>query len=124
MNDKIDKRVMDEAYHIIETGDTIREIAKKYGVSKSTIHKDLNDRLFNINKQLYKEVEKILKYHINIRHIRGGESTRKKYLKTVWITYSKPLFPCYNNIKNKGLFVSQLKLQTNKILITILYFNI
>jgi putative DeoR family transcriptional regulator (stage III sporulation protein D) len=81
MRNKIDDRVINEAYYIIQTGETIREIAKKYGVSKSTIHKDLNDRLFNIDKNLHKEVEQILKYHINIRHIRGGESTRKKYLK-------------------------------------------
>lgn len=81
MYNKIDDRVINEAHYIIETGETIREIARKYGLSKSTIHKDLNDRLFNIDKDLHNEVEKILKYHINIRHIRGGESTRKKYLK-------------------------------------------
>jgi putative DeoR family transcriptional regulator (stage III sporulation protein D) len=81
MRNKIDDRVINEAYYIIQTGDTIREMAKKYGVSKSTIHKDLNDRLFSIDKNLHKEVEKILKYHIDIRHIRGGESTRQKYLK-------------------------------------------
>jgi putative DeoR family transcriptional regulator (stage III sporulation protein D) len=56
-------------------------MAKKYGVSKSTIHKDLNDRLFHLNKELHRQVGEILQYHINIRHIRGGESTRKKYLK-------------------------------------------
>ncbi len=83
MYNKINDRVINEANYIIKTGETIREIAKKYGVSKSTIHKDLKERLFNIDKNLYKEVEKILKYHIDIRHIRGGESTRRKYLKTI-----------------------------------------
>ena len=49
-------------------------------VSKSTVHKDLHERLLKIDKEKYKNVEDILKYHIDIRHIRGGESTRKKYL--------------------------------------------
>jgi putative DeoR family transcriptional regulator (stage III sporulation protein D) len=79
--DRINKRVLREANYIINTGETIREMARKYGVSKSTIHKDLNDRLLHLNKDLYKQVGGILQYHINIRHIRGGESTRKKYLK-------------------------------------------
>ena len=78
---KISKRVKEEANFILETGYTIREIANEFNVSKSTVHKDLNDRLCKIDFQLYKKVKKILDYHTNIRHIRGGESTRKKYLK-------------------------------------------
>lgn len=78
---KIKTRVIEEANYIIETKQTIREIANKFKVSKSTVHKDLSDRLKEIDKELYNEVEKILEYHTNIRHIRGGQSTKNKYLK-------------------------------------------
>ena len=64
---------------MIYTKKTIREIAKVFNVSKSTVHIDLNGRLKNINSNIYDEVKKILNYHLEIRHIRGGESTRKKY---------------------------------------------
>lgn len=77
---KIKGRVIEEAKYIIETKETVREIAQKFKVSKSTVHKDLSDRLKKIDKNLYNEVNKILKYHIEIRHIRGGESTKNKYL--------------------------------------------
>ncbi len=66
---------------MIDTGDTLREIAKVFKVSKSTVHKDLKDRLKKIDDELYVKIQKILKYHIDIRHIKGGESTKKKYLK-------------------------------------------
>ena len=75
----ISKRVIDEAEYMIDTKKTIREIAKVFNVSKSTVHIDLNRRLKYINSNIYKEVKKILNYHLEIRHIRGGESTRKKY---------------------------------------------
>lgn len=77
----INDRVIKEANYIINTGYTIRELASIFHVSKSTVHKDLHERLFYIDKIKYKKVEDILNYHTNIRHIRGGESTRKKYLK-------------------------------------------
>ena len=77
----IGERVKEEANYILKTGYTIREIAKEFSVSKSTVHKDLNERLHKIDLNLYKKVKVILDYHTNIRHIRGGESTRKKYLK-------------------------------------------
>lgn len=80
MKSNILKRVLEESKYIIKTGNTIREIAKIYGVSKSTVHKDLNERLIEIDKDLYDKVNDILKYHIDIRHIRGGESTKQKYL--------------------------------------------
>ena len=76
----INKRVLEEANYIIQTGKTVREISSLFKVSKSTVHKDLHERLLKIDKEKYKNVEDILKYHIDIRHIRGGESTRKKYL--------------------------------------------
>ena len=80
MNRKIILRVTEEANYIIETGKTVREISKKFYVSKSTVHKDLQYRLKDINYDLYIKVDRILKYHLDVRHIRGGESTRLKYL--------------------------------------------
>lgn len=77
----ITNRVINEAEYMVNTKKTIREIAKYFCVSKSTVHIDLNKRLKNINYELYKRVKTILKYHIQIRHIRGGEATRKKYEK-------------------------------------------
>lgn len=79
----ISKRVIKEAEHIIETKETIRETAKKFKISKSTVHKDLQERLIKIDKSLSEDVKKILKEHIDTRHIRGGESTKKKYLKLI-----------------------------------------
>lgn len=73
-------RVLKEVDLILENGYTIREIAKLLNVSKSTVHKDLHERLYDIDKLKFKKVDEILKYHIYIRHIRGGESTRQKYL--------------------------------------------
>lgn len=79
--ENISKRVIQEAEYIIKTNKTIRETATVFNVSKSTVHKDLKERLKKINKELENQVNKILKYHIDIRHIRGGESTKKKYKK-------------------------------------------
>lgn len=76
----INERVLNETQIILKNGYTIREIAKMFKVSKSTVHKDLNDRLLKIDKEKHKEVSKILKYHMDIRHLRGGESTKNKYL--------------------------------------------
>ena len=81
MTNDISKRVVDEAHYMIETNKTIREIAKVFKVSKSTVHKDLKDRLILIDKNLFLKTQKILKYHTDIRHIKGGQSTKKKYQK-------------------------------------------
>ena len=80
MSDYIKKRVLEESIYIINSEDTIREVAKKFNVSKSTVHKDLTDRLKEIDDRVYIKVSNILKYHLDIRHIRGGESTKRKYL--------------------------------------------
>lgn len=80
MENDIVRRVILEAEYMINTGDTLREIAKVFNVSKSTVHKDLKDRLKGIDEDLYLSVQQILKYHMYIRHIKGGESTKKKYL--------------------------------------------
>ena len=81
MNSLIAKRVIDEANYMLTTKKTIREIAQIFNVSKSTVHKDLHERLIDINSELFYKINDILKYHIDIRHIRGGESTKKKYKK-------------------------------------------
>lgn len=60
---------------------TVRVIAKEFGVSKSTVHKDLTERLPEINPDLANEVKEILDYHKSIRHLRGGEATKLKYKK-------------------------------------------
>jgi len=83
LKSEITNRVLKEANYIIDTRKTLRDIAKVFGVSKSTVHKDLKDRLKDVDISLYKPVSKILSEHKEIRHIRGGESTRKKYLKVV-----------------------------------------
>ena len=79
MNKKIIKRVLDESNYILDTGKTVREIAKVFKVSKSTVHQDLSERLKELDSSKYIEVLEILKYHLQIRHIRGGEATKKKY---------------------------------------------
>ena len=76
----IEERAINLAHYIIDSKDTVRGAAKKFGVSKSTVHKDVSYRLIELNKHKYEEVAKILKYHTDIRHIRGGESTKRKYL--------------------------------------------
>lgn len=83
MTTDIFSRVMKEADCIINTGKTIRDIASIFEVSKSTVHKDLHERLLEIDKNKYEKVDKILKYHIEIRHLRGGESTKMKYAKKI-----------------------------------------
>ena len=83
MNSIIKSRVLDEANYMFETKQTIREIAKVFKVSKSTVHKDLHERLLDIDNNLFIKINDILKYHIDVRHIRGGESTKKKYKKLI-----------------------------------------
>lgn len=77
----IEERAVSIAHYIIETKDTVRGAAKKFGVSKSTVHKDLTDRLSSINPGLANEVRKILDENKAERHIRGGMATKRKYLK-------------------------------------------
>lgn len=79
MNNKIYKRINKEYAYITNNNLTIRQIAKKVKVSKSTVHKDLHERLLYINKEKYNKVDKILKEHIKVRHIHGGLATKRKY---------------------------------------------
>ena len=79
MHDYIKERTIRIGQYIIDTRKTVRTIAKEFGVSKSTVHKDLTDRLPELNPTLAKDVKEILEYHKSIRHLRGGEATKKKY---------------------------------------------
>ncbi len=83
MNIDLEKTVLKEAKYMLENDATIREIAKNSNRSKSSIHKDLQVRLEEIDFDLYEKVQKVLKKHLEIRHIRGGESTKQKYAKMV-----------------------------------------
>ena len=76
----IEERAVEIAYYIIEHEATVRQTAKQFGVSKSTIHKDVTDRLLAINPALAKEARKVLDRNKSERHIRGGLATREKYL--------------------------------------------
>ena len=86
MSTYIIKRVIEVANHIIETKDTIRVTAKKFNISKSTIHKDLQERLYQIDTKKYNEVKKIMEEHLETRHIKGGESTRQLFLRKKQVT--------------------------------------
>lgn len=77
----IEERAVSLAQYIINTGDTVRGAAKKFGVSKSTVHKDVSERLIHINYALSQEVRKVLDENKAERHIRGGMATRLKYSK-------------------------------------------
>jgi putative DeoR family transcriptional regulator (stage III sporulation protein D) len=75
----IEERAVELAHYIIDSKDTVRGAAKKFGVSKSTVHKDITERLKKINLSLANEAKKVLDENKAERHIRGGEATRLKY---------------------------------------------
>ncbi len=75
----IEERAIKLAQYIIDTKDTVRGAAKKFGVSKSTVHKDVSQRLLNINYTLAMQVRKVLDENKAERHIRGGMATKMKY---------------------------------------------
>ena len=86
MKDYIEERAVEIAHYIIETKATVRQTAKKFGISKSTVHKDVTERLVKINPALAKEVRKILDENKAERHIRGGLATKAKYERSHCIT--------------------------------------
>lgn len=69
------------ANYLVENKSTVRETAKKFGISKSTVHKDITEKLSRVNKNLFLQVQSILQKNKLERHIRGGEATKKKYSK-------------------------------------------
>ena len=80
VKDYIEERAVEIANYIIETKATVRQAAKKFGISKSTVHKDCTDRLSQLNPGLACEVRQVLDVNKQERHIRGGLATREKYL--------------------------------------------
>ena len=82
MNINIEERACILAQYIIETKATVRSAASKFGISKSTVHKDISERLETINRNLYNQVKEILEYNKSERHIRGGIATKEKYAKS------------------------------------------
>lgn len=79
MQEYIQKRVLEISNYILESTATVRQAASVFGVSKSTVHKDLTERLPLLNEDLADEVKRVLELNKAERHIRGGEATRKKY---------------------------------------------
>lgn len=80
MKEYIEKRAIDIANYIVEHNTTVRQTAKQFGISKSTVHKDVAERLVLINPTLAAEARKVLDMNKSERHIRGGLATREKYL--------------------------------------------
>lgn len=80
MKEYIEERVLGTANYIIESKATVRDAAKKFGISKSTVHKDVTERLVQINPTLAAQARKVLDVNKSERHIRGGLATREKYL--------------------------------------------
>ena len=80
MKDYIEERAIQIANYIIENNATVRQTAKEFGISKSTVHKDVTDRLAQLNPALAAEARNVLDVNKSERHIRGGLATREKYL--------------------------------------------
>ena len=79
MKGAVEERAIELGEYIIENNATVRAAAKKFHISKSTVHKDVSDRLQNVNPQLYGRVRHVLEVNKAQRHIRGGIATRRKY---------------------------------------------
>ena len=80
MWDYIQERVIKCAEYIVETGCTVRACSAHFDISKSTVHKDVAERLKYIDEDLFKRVQNVLALNLSERHLRGGDATRKKYL--------------------------------------------
>ncbi|MBO6015602.1 MAG: sporulation transcriptional regulator SpoIIID [Lachnospiraceae bacterium] len=80
MKEYIEERAIHIAMYIIENNATVRQTAKQFGVSKSTVHKDVTERLESVNRALAQEARKVLDVNKSERHIRGGLATKEKYL--------------------------------------------
>ncbi|HHU55842.1 MAG TPA: stage III sporulation protein D [Acholeplasmataceae bacterium] len=79
MDNEIKTRVLTSSHIFLKKASTVREVAKIMGCSKSTVHKDFTERLPKIDPGLYEKVKELLNFNKQIRHIRGGEATRRKY---------------------------------------------
>ncbi|MBQ4640444.1 MAG: sporulation transcriptional regulator SpoIIID [Clostridia bacterium] len=81
MREDIQARCIMLARHIIETGDTVRQAAGRFGLSKSSVHKDVHERLRLVHPGLYMQVQAVMNFHHQVRHLRGGEATRERWRK-------------------------------------------
>ncbi|HIW24783.1 MAG TPA: sporulation transcriptional regulator SpoIIID [Firmicutes bacterium] len=81
MKDHIEERAVAVANFIVSSNSTVRETAKRFGISKSTVHKDITDRVEKLDPDLARSVRKVLEVNKAERHIRGGLATREKYLR-------------------------------------------
>ena len=81
MREDLEQRACDLAVYMIENRATVRAAAKHFGISKSTVHKDLTERLEYVNRGLYEQAKAVLNLNKQERHIRGGMATREKYKK-------------------------------------------
>ena len=79
MKGAVEERAVELGEYIIESGATVRATAKKFSISKSTVHKDVTEKLKREHPQLYKQVKQVLEKNKSERHIRGGLATRRKY---------------------------------------------
>lgn len=79
MDRAIEERCMLLARYILLTGATVRQAAGHFGMSKSSVHKDVHERLLLVHPGLYEEVKRVLDYHHAVRHIRGGQATRRRW---------------------------------------------
>ncbi len=98
MQEYIEKRVLEICDYIIQTGATVRQAAMRFGVSKSTVHKDLTERLPELNQEQYELVKVVLENNKAERHLRGGEATRQKY------AYQAKLWAKPNKMQKKAKF--------------------
>jgi putative DeoR family transcriptional regulator (stage III sporulation protein D) len=89
MQEYIQKRVLEVCQYILDTTATVRQTAGVFGVSKSTIHKDMTERLPSMNKKLAAEIKGVLDRNKAERHLRGGEATKKKYLDAAHLSRRK-----------------------------------
>ena len=81
MREDIVDRVLKESRYMLDTRCTVRECASYFGISKSTLHQDVRLRLKDIDRDLYIRISKLLGYNLSVRHLRGGEATKRKYQK-------------------------------------------
>lgn len=81
MKDYIERRAIELAHYIVDNNATVRLTAKVFNISKSTVHKDVHERLKRLNPALYREAQRVLETNKAQRHIRGGNATKEKYLR-------------------------------------------
>jgi putative DeoR family transcriptional regulator (stage III sporulation protein D) len=90
VKDHIWKRVLDIGDYILASRQTVREAARRFGVSKSTVHKDLTERLPRVNPKLAQDVKHVLDTNKAERHLRGGEATRRKFMEREYPQHTHP----------------------------------